>query len=125
MSDDSTLTQFNMAAVQVVSTIVLTYKGKNYSVDPSKTPFIIGRDASCQLIVDSAFSSRQHCKILFHNKNFILKDSSTNGTFVRIGSGQPVRLSDGITTLNANGSIKLGENMTVGDKDAITFTVNY
>lgn len=124
MSEDSNLTQFNMAAVQVISGLVLNYAGVDYTVDPTKTPFTIGRDESCNLTVDSSVASRQHCKILFHNNNYILKDCSTNGTFVRVGGTQPVRLRDGITTLNVNGSIKLGETMTVGDKNAITFRVN-
>lgn len=125
MSDDSNLTRFNMAAIQVIQEVVLSYGGKEYKVDPTKTPFSIGRDESCNLSVDSSFASRQHCKILFHNKNFILKDSSTNGTFVRIGGAPPVKLSDSMTSITGNGSIKLGEAMKVGDTDAITFKVNY
>lgn len=126
MSEDtSNLTQFNMAAIQIVSGLTLSYDGKDYDIDPTKVPFIIGRDASCHLTVNSPVASRQHCKILFHNKNFILKDCSTNGTFVRSGGSQPVRLTDSMTTLNGNGSIKLGDAMKVGDKDIISFKVNY
>lgn len=125
MSDDSNLTRFNMAAIQVIQEIVLSYGGKEYKIDPTKAPFSIGRDESCNLTVDSPFASRQHCKILFHNKNFILKDSSTNGTFLRIGGTPPVKLSDSMTSITGNGAIKLGEAMKVGDTDAITFKVNY
>jgi len=123
--DDSKMTQFNMAAVQVIQKVVLTYAGKEYTIDPTKTPFVIGRDDSCNLTVNSSFASRQHCKILFHNKNFILKDNSTNGTFVRMGGSQPVKLSDGMTSINGNGAIKLGEAMTVGDNNVIAFKVGY
>jgi adenylate cyclase len=125
MTDDSNLTRFNMAAIQVIQEVVLSYGGKEYRVDPTKAPFSIGRDESCNLSVDSSFASRQHCKILFHNKNFILKDSSTNGTFVRIGGAPPVKLNDSMTSITGNGSIKLGETMKVGDTDVITFKVNY
>lgn len=125
MSEDSNLTRFNVAAIQLIQEIVLSYGGKEYKIDPTKTPFTIGRDEGCQLRVNSTFASRQHCKILFHNKNFILKDSSTNGTFVRIGGAQPVRLSDSMTSITGNGSIKLGEAMKVGDTDVISFKVTY
>jgi adenylate cyclase len=125
MTDDVNLTRFNVAAIQVIQEVVLSYGGKDYKIDPTKTPFSIGRDESCNLTVSSPFASRQHCKILFHNKNFILKDSSTNGTFVRIGGAQPVRLSDSMTSITGNGSIKLGEAMKVGDTDVVTFKVNY
>lgn len=125
MSDDGNLTRINMAAIPVIQEIVLSYGGKDYKVDPAKTPFSIGRDESCSLPVVSPFASRQHCKILFHKKNFILKDSSTNGTFVRIGGAPPVKLIDSMTSITGNGFIKLGEAMTVGDTDVITFKVNY
>ncbi len=125
MSDDGRMTRINMAAIQVIQEIVLSYGGKDYTVDPTKTPFSIGRDESCNLSVDSPFASRQHCKILFHKKNFILKDNSTNGTFVRIGGAPPVKLIDSMTSITGNGFIKLGEVMTVGDTDVITFKVNY
>jgi adenylate cyclase len=125
MTDDVNLTRFNVAAIQIIQEVVLSYGGKDYKIDPTKTPFTIGRDESCNLTVNSPFASRQHCKILFHNKNFILKDSSTNGTFVRIGGAQPVRLSDSMTSITGNGSIKLGEAMKVGDTDVVTFKVNY
>src|SRR5690606_15041758 len=51
MSDDSNLTRFNMAAIQVIQEVVLSYGGKEYKVDPTKTPFSIGRDESCNLPV--------------------------------------------------------------------------
>lgn len=126
MSDDNAkMTQFNMVAIQIVQGITLTYAGKEYRIDPTKVPFTIGRDDSCQLVVNSSFASRQHCKILYHNKNFIIKDSSTNGTFVRIGGSQPVRLSDSMLSLTGNGAIKLGEPMKVGDTDVISFKADY
>jgi predicted component of type VI protein secretion system len=104
---------------------VLSYGGKDYTIDPTRVPFTIGRDASCDLTIDSTFASRQHCKILFHNKNFILKDSSTNGTFMRTGGAPPVKLHDSMLSITSNGSIKLGEAMKVGDTDVITFKVNF
>lgn len=124
MSDDSNKTTLNKAIVLAVHTVVLSYGGKDYTIDSTKTPFTIGRDASCDLAINSTFASRQHCKILFHNKNFILKDNSTNGTFMRTGGAPPVKLHDSMLSITSNGSIKLGEAMKVGDTDLISFKVN-
>lgn len=125
MSDDNNKTTVNMAPVLTVHSLVLSYNGKDYTVDPTKIPFTIGRDESCDLTVDSNFASRQHCKILFHNKNYILKDNSTNGTYMRMGASAPVKLLDSMQAFTSNGSIKLGEAMAIGDKDVISFKVNF
>lgn len=125
MSDKNNKTTVNMAPVLTVHSLVLSYNGKDYIVDPTKIPFTIGRDESCDLTVDSNFASRQHCKILFHNKNYILKDNSTNGTYMRMGASAPVKLLDSMQAFTSNGSIKLGEAMTIGDKDVINFKVNF
>lgn len=125
MSDDGNKTMVNRAPVITVHSLVLTYNDKDYIVDQTKIPFTIGRDETCDLIVDSTFASRQHCKILFHNKNYILKDNSTNGTYMRMGGAAPVKLHDSMQAFTSNGSIKLGEAMKIGDADVISFKVNF
>lgn len=125
MSNDGNKTMVNRAPVISVHSLVLTYNDKDYIVDQTKIPFTIGRDETCDLIVDSTFASRQHCKILFHNKNYILKDNSTNGTYMRMGGAAPVKLHDSIQAFTSNGSIKLGETMKIGDTDVISFKVNF
>ena len=125
MSDDGNKTMVNRAPVITVHSLVLTYNDKDYIVDQTKIPFTIGRDETCDLIVDSTFASRQHCKILFHNKNYILKDNSTNGTYMRMGGAAPVKLHDSVQAFTSNGSIKLGEAMKIGDADVISFKVNF
>jgi pSer/pThr/pTyr-binding forkhead associated (FHA) protein len=123
--DNGNQTLFNVNALPTVRDVVLTFHGEEIVIDQAKTPFVIGRDATCDLQVDTAYASRKHCKILFHNKNFILKDSSTNGTYVRIGPSQPVQLNDSMTSLTGNGVIKLGQAITVGDKDVIEFKTRF
>lgn len=125
MSEDSNQTLFNVNALPTVRDVVISYNGKDYIVDEAATPFLIGRDESCDLKIETAFASRKHCKILFHNKNFILKDSSTNGTYVRIGPSQPILLNDSMTSLTGSGVIKLGQAITVGDSEGIQFKTRF
>jgi len=122
---DANQTLFNVDAMPVVRELVLTYAGQETIVSQDAVPFIIGRGEDCDLTVDSQFASRQHCKILFHNKNFILKDDSTNGTYLRIGVSQPTQLNRSMTAITGNGSLKLGEAMAVGDKDVVSFKAVY
>ena len=125
MSDDASQTLFNVDAIPVVRELLLTYAGKHFVVNQDNVPYIIGRDASCDLTVDSQFASRQHCKVLYHNKNFILKDDSTNGTYIRIGMSQPTQLNKSMTSITGNGMLKLGEALSVGDKDIVAFKAVY
>lgn len=123
MSGDSNQTLFNSDVLPAAKALVLRYKEQEVTVQSTDIPFTIGRDAECNFVVGVEFASRVHCKVLYHNKNFFLKDDSTNGTFVRIGVAQPVQLSKSMTSLSGSGSIKLGKAMAVGDKDVISFQV--
>ena len=73
MSEDSNLTRFNVAAIQLIQEIVLSYGGKEYKIDPTKTPFTIGRDEGCQLRVNSTFASRQHCETMTTARKRLLR----------------------------------------------------
>src|SRR2546429_6979706 len=50
---------------------------------------IIGRDPSCGLVIASQNVSRLHCTIVRRHERFVLRDHSTNGTFVTVdGDGE-------------------------------------
>jgi adenylate cyclase len=42
----------------------------------------IGRDTACGLVIDDEMASRNHCTIERRQDKFVLKDHSTNGTYV-------------------------------------------
>ncbi len=64
--------------------IVGTPKARRGRVIPiSKATFIIGRDSTCQLRIDSERISRQHCTLhLIEERAYIQDMQSTNGTFI-------------------------------------------
>lgn len=125
MSEDASQTLFNVNAIPIVRELLLSYAGQEYVVSQDTVPFIIGRDEACDLSIDSQFASRQHCKILYHNKNFILKDDSTNGSYVRMGLSKPTLLNQSMTSVTGDGILKLGEALSVGDKDVVQFKAIY
>ena len=51
-------------------------------------PLRIGRDKDCEIVVASENASRQHCTIERRREKFVLRDHSTNGTFVMV-EGEP------------------------------------
>jgi pSer/pThr/pTyr-binding forkhead associated (FHA) protein len=125
MSEDVGQTLFNIESLPAIRELSLSYKGEIFTVGQSSAPFIIGRDESCDLSVDSQFASRQHCRLLYQNKNFVIEDSSTNGTYIRIAMGQPSQLNKSLIAITGNGMLKLGEAMAVGDKNVIQFKAVY
>ncbi|MCK5790895.1 MULTISPECIES: adenylate/guanylate cyclase domain-containing protein [unclassified Ketobacter] len=92
----------------------LYYQGQIIEMIPGQGPFLIGRDASCNLVIDSALASRAHARLEFRWGEFVLTDHSTNGTYVeamrgkREGDGASVRLHRREMVLSGMGKIAIG-----------------
>ncbi len=68
-----------------------------------RTPFLIGRHPSCQVVLEDAMSSGKHCRIVREGEQWVLEDlKSTNGT--RVGGRKVTR-----ATLSAGDRIEIGE----------------
>jgi len=63
----------------------LKHRGTEVAQEP---PLHIGRDKDCEIVVASENASRQHCTIERRGEKFVLRDHSTNGTYVTV-EGEP------------------------------------
>ncbi len=70
---------------------------------------VIGRDASCGLVIAGENVSRLHCTIVRHHDRVVLRDHSTNGTFVTIDGDAEILLQDEDMPLHRHGWLALGE----------------
>jgi adenylate cyclase len=70
---------------------------------------IIGRDASCGLVIASENVSRLHCTIVRRRDRFVLRDHSTNGTFVTVDGYGEILLQREDMALRRRGCLALGE----------------
>jgi adenylate cyclase len=70
---------------------------------------VIGRDAHCGLVIDDDMASRQHCTVERRGDKFILKDHSTNGTYVTIEGDTEIFLQREELTLRKHGWIAFGQ----------------
>ncbi len=68
-------------------------KGKTFHVAPGVT--LIGRDASCDVVLSEAVISRQHCRIDRSGNTWVLTNLSNNGTRIKKQSIDEYVLSDG------------------------------
>jgi adenylate cyclase len=72
---------------------------------------IIGRDAGCGLVIAGENVSRLHCTIVRRHDSFVLRDHSTNGTFVTVdgdGDGEILVQREDMP-LRRHGWLALGE----------------
>ena len=84
---------------------------------------VVGRDASCQLVVPDRMASRQHARIERRRDKFILIDISTNGTFVEFDGEAEMVLRREEVMLRGKGRIALGHSMSGLPEETIYFEV--
>ncbi|MBW8905442.1 MAG: adenylate/guanylate cyclase domain-containing protein [Betaproteobacteria bacterium] len=69
----------------------------------------IGRDKECEIVVTSDNASRQHCTIERRRDKFVLRDHSTNGTYVAVEGEAEMALHREDYILRGHGWIACGE----------------
>jgi adenylate cyclase len=70
---------------------------------------ILGRDASCGLVIANQNVSRQHCTIERRHGESVLRDHSNNGTFVTVDGDGEILLQREEMALRRHGWLALGE----------------
>ena len=86
----------------------LKFQNQAINVLPEPQSFVLGRGIDSGLIVTGNMVSRQHACIDFRRDKFILKDLSTNGTYVRMNS-EDIFIKREETLLRGKGIISLGK----------------
>jgi len=101
-------------------TMTLSVGSDNRTVS-SSAAFVMGRGSNCDLVLTNAtLASRAHAKIVFKRGKFVLIDQSTNGTYVKTGSGEMLYLRREEMQLWGHGVICLGSEFE-GDEDHFIF----
>jgi adenylate cyclase len=87
----------------------LKYLGRDIARRRGSDSLMIGRDAACDLVVADSKASRQHCTIERRQDRFLLRDHSTNGTFVTVVDEIEVVLQREEFPLRKHGWIAFGQ----------------
>ncbi|OGS91553.1 MAG: hypothetical protein A2Z95_08880 [Gallionellales bacterium GWA2_60_18] len=123
---DSTLTtriglaQFRKPA-DARNELLLRYRQQLVVVNEQRRSVVLGREGSCDIVIDSNFASRQHARIELGFTKFTLFDHSSNGTHVRFSDGQVIQLFREQIVLHKSGSISLGVSFTDEPTELIEF----
>ena len=99
----------------------LRYRGQALEMDDLAPPFTLGRDATSSLVVEAEWVSRNHALIECKRGLFILSDRSTNGTYVRFGDDEELRLHRDEVHLRRSGTISLGQTIALNPDHLIYF----
>jgi hypothetical protein len=112
--DTTRLTDVVPASVAGERRLTLKYGGTDFSALPHDVrPIRIGRDVNSHLCILDDLASRQHCTIERRTgptgEVFILRDHSTNGTFVTDEGGREVRVLHDAVVLGRHGWLAFGK----------------
>lgn len=89
-------------------TLVLDYAGQTLRIDSRNASCVVGRGKQATLQVNGRLTSRQHAEISFRNGRFLLRDESTNGSYVVTEDGMRKHLRREEDVLNGRGRIGFG-----------------
>jgi class 3 adenylate cyclase len=82
----------------------------------------LGRDATCDIVLDDRKASRQHAKIERRRDKFVLADHSSNGTFVQIAGEAELGLRREELILRRRGRIALGHRTSDPEASVVEFS---
>lgn len=114
---ESSIVDANVSGIS----IELNFKGNAYIFSDQDASCALGRDQNCDVAIPGRYVSRTHAIIIFKNGQFILRDDSFNGTYVRFNNGNEMHVSNEEQPLSSNGVMSLGEPIKKNSKLLIEF----
>ena len=116
----------------------LVIKGRNEAVrniqlDADRNTWLIGRESSCDIVLNSSQISRRHAKLICENNQFYIEDcGSALGTFIgnvkvsareNLSAGEVVRIGTYNLVLSGEEIIEdAAENMQTGERSSLSAT---
>ena len=121
--EELTMATPSMVSAARIVDLALSYAGTPMGLTQANGAIVVGRDASCQLVVPDRMASRQHARVERRRDKFILIDQSTNGTFVEFDGEAEMVLRREEVMLRGKGRIALGHSVSGLPEETIYFEV--
>ena len=90
------------------------YRTRVMRFDPMLVRFLFGRGQDCDQTIDHPTISREHAEILYRNGQFLLRDFSTNGSYIIQGDNKE-QIHRSSLELKGRGEIYLGRTLNQPD----------
>ena len=105
------------------SKLQLSFEDTEIALLANMPALTIGRDLNSGIVVEGTLVSRQHAVIEYRRGKFLIRDQSTNGTYVLTEDGRSIYLRREEFPLWGEGKISLGKTiLNHNDEDLIHFT---
>ena len=105
------------------SKLQLSFQDSEIALLANMPALTIGRDENCGIVIAGSLVSRQHAIVEYRRGKFLLRDQSTNGTYVLTEDGRSIYLRREEFPLWGNGKISLGKTIVdLEEPDLIHFS---
>jgi class 3 adenylate cyclase len=101
----------------------LLHGTERFVVEGNGAYAMIGRDASCHIVLADRKASRVHARVEWRRDKFFLIDQSTNGTYVTFAGEDEVVLRREEVMLRNQGRISFGHSIADSDLETVDFVV--
>jgi len=122
-SEEMTMATPSLSAAARHVELRMRHAGQDHVLEQANSGIILGRDASCQIVVADRMASRQHARIERRRDKFFLIDQSTNGTFVAVEGEPEISLRREEVMLRGSGKIAFGHSVGETSDEVVEFTV--
>jgi len=119
-TDDATQLSRLSSSARLETKLTLEIGGRAMEFPADKTVLVLGRDKTCDLVVEEKNASRRHARIERSGLQYVLIDESTNGTYVAIEGDREVLLRHDRLLLRASGTIGFGTS-TIEATELLSF----
>jgi class 3 adenylate cyclase len=109
----------------ICSSLYLMRNGQEIIVDVQKPVVSVGREDFNDIIIQYSWISRTHAYIENRNGVYMIKDKSTNGTFIYPQNADPIYVNKGEHLLSGKGVIIFGREKENKTDNALTDTIEY
>jgi len=106
------------------SKLQLSFQDSEIALVANMPALVIGRDLNAGIVIEGNLVSRQHAIIEYRRGKFLIRDTSTNGTYVLTEDGRSIYLRREEFPLWGEGKISLGKTIldhNENDPDLIGF----
>jgi hypothetical protein len=102
----------------------LRYRGSEVTRRRDSDSISVGRDAANGLVVHDEMASRQHCTIERRQEHFVLRDHSTNGTYVTVEGEAELAVRRSEFHLRKHGWISFGQPRAAAGVEVVEFFID-